>query len=210
MFTNAIQSRINRRFGTFRGSIRLLLAHAEWNVGSLRPFLGHDLSRVRRVVFACQGNICRSAFAEWCARSRGVRAASFGLATGKRLPAYPEAVEMAARFGIDLSAHRTTDVDDFTFETGDLVLAMEIRQCRHLRTLLDCDALQLGLLGVWSTPRRPHIHDPHGLSAAYFSMCFSVISSAIEGLVADLKAVGAPATGATDRAEVEATRTQAP
>ena len=109
------------------------------------------------------------------------------------MPAYPYAVETAARFGIDLTAHRTTDVDDFRFESGDLVLAMEVRQCRRLLAICRDQAPQVGLLGAWAHPTRLHIHDPHGLSPEYFETCFSVIVSGVEGIVADLTAARAPA-----------------
>lgn len=190
-----VRARIDNRFGTYRGLIRLLLAHAEWRTGRLRDFTAPELIRVRRVVFVCQGNICRSAFADWCGRARGMRTASVGLATGTDVPAYPDAVETARRFGIDLSAHRTTDIGDFRFADGDLVLAMEVRQCRRLAVELAGMPLQIGLLGCWSLPRRPHIHDPHGMSREYFHTCFVAIASGVERLAARLEEVAAPAIG---------------
>jgi protein-tyrosine phosphatase len=74
-----------------------------------------------------------------------------------------------------------------------LILAMEIRQTRRLAAVLAGKPAQLGLLGHWSNPRRPHIHDPHSLSDLYFRTCFSIIASAAARLAADLQRANAPA-----------------
>ena len=134
----------------------------------------------------CQGNICRSPFAHAYAQRLGLEARSLGLATTTDAPAYPLAVETARKFGVDLSTHRATDLGDFQFEPGDLLLAMEVRQARRIAPLVADKDVQVSLLGLWSTPRRVHIHDPHTLSAEYFETCFDRIMSSVEALQKDL------------------------
>ena len=53
---------IRPRFGTLRGLVRLALSYPQLflGLGAGRPV---DPATVRRLVFVCQGNICRSAFA---------------------------------------------------------------------------------------------------------------------------------------------------
>lgn len=177
----------NRRYGTYRGLIRLALARGEHAAGRLRRYAGPDLAGAERLVFACQGNICRSCFADYAARARGLSSASFGLSTTTGAPANPDAVATAIKHRIDLVPHRVTDISDFEFRDGDLILAMEVRQVRALELLLPSGKLQLALLGLWATPRRPHIHDPFSLSNEYFDTCFTVIESAIDNLAADLQ-----------------------
>jgi protein-tyrosine phosphatase len=65
----------------------LALSYAELATG-LAGQLPPDPARVRRLVFVCHGNICRSAYAHVLARRAGARVASFGLstATGKLRP----------------------------------------------------------------------------------------------------------------------------
>lgn len=61
---------INARFGTFRGLVRLALSYPQLALGqsaTLRP----DPAEVHRLVFVCQGNICRSAFADVVAHKAG-------------------------------------------------------------------------------------------------------------------------------------------
>jgi len=186
---------IDRRFGTYRGLLRLMLAHAELRSGRLGSFLNPDLRAVERIVFVCQGNICRSCFAEWSAKGQGINAVSLGFATAGDAPAHPTAIEAARKFGVDLSLHRTTDLEDFRFGEGDLVLAMEVRQARRLVGLLSGKQLQIGLLGLWARPVRPHIHDPNRLGTEYFDTCFGVLSSAVAGLANALSGAHAPASG---------------
>lgn len=174
---------INRRFGTYRGLIRLLLSHLELRSGDLAAIRNPDLTKVRRLVFVCQGNICRSCFADYYARQLGFRAASFGLATAGEVPAFPKAIAAAQSVGVDLSPHRATDLEDFVFEDGDLLLAMEIRQVRRLMRRVRTPGVQISLLGIWGKPKRPHIHDPHRLSEDYFDTCFRVVMGNVDGLV---------------------------
>ncbi len=173
---------INRRFGTYRGLIRLGLAHAEHVSGRLRPFMCNDLSHVKRLVFVCQGNICRSSFADHLARSLGIPSVSFGLATTTGIRADPTATKISLQFGVNLMPHRVTDINDFQFNPGDLLIAMEIRQARKLARLLLPADVHVGLLGNWGKPRRPHIHDPFSLSEDYFVTCFQVIDTAVKQL----------------------------
>jgi len=173
---------VNRHFGTYRGFIRLGLAHIEYVSGRLSRFMCHDISYVTRLVFVCQGNICRSSFADHLARSLGVPSTSFGLSTTTGTSADPTAMKISHQFGVDLVSHQVTDIKDFQFYQGDLLLAMEIRQARKLSSLSLPDGVQIALLGNWSKPFRPHIHDPFSLSEDYFFTCFQVIELAVKRL----------------------------
>jgi protein-tyrosine phosphatase len=182
------KAEINRRYGTHRGLVRLMLAYAELYVGRLDSLMQVDFRAVERLVFVCQGNICRSPFADRYARSKGLPSASLGFATaGGSGPAHPIAIETAHELGIDLHRHRTTGLEDFAFIAGDLVLFMEIRHVRRFAPCLPKEGVQLSLLGLWARPRRPHIHDPHQLSAEYFATCFRVIASAVDSLEEQLR-----------------------
>ena len=64
-------------YGTWRGAVRLALAHAEVATG-LSGAIVPDPAKVRRLVFVCHGNICRSAYADVLARRAGMNVASFG------------------------------------------------------------------------------------------------------------------------------------
>jgi protein-tyrosine phosphatase len=135
------------------------------------------------------GNINRSAFAHAVAQRLGARSTSFGLASSSGQPAHSVAVEMAPLFGIDLSAHRTTDMTDYERMPGDLLVTMEIRHARRLGRA-GYDPQEITLLGHWSTPHRVHIHDPHTLKDEYFKTCFTIIQSGVTNLVDYLRKGG--------------------
>jgi len=172
---------IRSRFGTTRGLVRLALSYPQ--AALLPQAMRHpDPASVRRLVFVCHGNICRSAFADVAARAIGLEVASFGLSTYADAPAHPPAVAAAAALGIDLAAHRTTPAEDFMPRPGDLLLAMELRQLARLAadpTLADAPR---SLLGLWASPPVPHLHDPFGLDDAYMLTCFRRIEVAVRHL----------------------------
>jgi protein-tyrosine phosphatase len=181
---------VDKRYGTIRGWVRLMLSYPQNYLLHL-PSAGLDLRLVKRLVFVCQGNICRSAFADGYARTLGLRTASFGLAASSGMPANSRALAKAAQRGVDLSPHRTTNFEEFEFESGDLVLPMEYRQLAKLRAKCSQKNVQLALLGSWASPPRPHVHDPFELSDEYFDTCIDVLTDAVDSLARDLKQAAA-------------------
>ena len=124
----SLRTEIRRRYGTFRGFVRLALGTCEFACGRLRPWTRPELGRVRRLVFVCLGNINRSAYGQVVAERRGLPAASFGLSTTTGHAATPQAIATARTLGLDLDAHRATDMADFEIRPGDLLLVMEIQK----------------------------------------------------------------------------------
>lgn len=182
---------INANFGTHRGLVRLLLGEGEYLTGRLNGFLQPDLAATQRLVFVCLGNINRSPFGEYLARSFGLRAASIGLSTSTGAPAFEKAAVTARHFDIDLSAHRATDIIDYERKAGDLLLAMEVRHAHRLIEL-GVPKQSIALLGYWAAPQRIHIHDPHTLSNDYYRTCFNVIESAVRELAQDCRKLDSP------------------
>lgn len=178
---------IDNRYGTWRGLVRALLARAELAGGRLEPFRLARPEAVRRLVFVCHGNICRSAYGHMVARELGMNVASLGLSThtGNRSP--DPALASATRLGVDMSAHRATDWGDFKVAPGDLFLVMEVRQAHEVRRRLGGrNDVQICLLGMWCTPVMPHLHDPYTLSDPYFDSCFRRVRQAVQALSAAL------------------------
>ncbi len=169
---------LNSRFGTFRGLVRLLLSHVELAIGRGAVKVGPPES-IRRIVFICHGNICRSAFADVAARRAGLAVTSFGLSTDSGKPAHGPAIEVAALLGHDLNAHRATMMRDYVPQEGDLLLAMETRQLRRLAADPRLEMLPRSLLGLYTRPRAPHLHDPYSLSDAYMETCLARIETAM-------------------------------
>jgi protein-tyrosine phosphatase len=175
---------VRDRFGSGRGLARLLLSRGAAAAGRYRAFETIDWARVERLVFVCSGNICRSPYAERRAVLAGVPSISLALRGEAGRPADPAARAAARRAGIDLEAHRAATFDDAALGADDLLVAMEPWQARDLAARFPSH--QVTLLGLWSRPRRPHLHDPYTLSPAYFGTCFRIINSGVAALIAKL------------------------
>ena len=169
-------------YGTWRGALRLALAHGEVMTG-LSGAVPPDPAKVHRLVFVCHGNICRSAYADMLARRAGMNVTSFGLSTSSGRPAWPAVSEVAAARGVDMSAHQTTRIEDYVPLPGDYLLGMETRHLRKLATHPLTAVLPRGLLGTYAAPGYPHIHDPYQLDPAYMAACLTRIERAVDGLV---------------------------
>ena len=172
---------LTRNFGTMRGLVRLGLSYVEavplWSA-SIKPAPGD----VRRLVFVCHGNICRSAFAEGVARDLGLNAASFGLSTSTGKAAHEPAREAAIALGHPIEEHLTTRVQDFIAQPGDYLLGMEHRHLRKLAARDDLAHFPRGLLGSYAVPAMPHLHDPYRLDPAFMGVCLRRVQSAVERL----------------------------
>lgn len=179
---------IDRTYGSWRGLVRLYLANAKRLAGCFRQNGRADLGQVRRLVFVCHGNICRSPFGHFVAEKLipGVPVVSFGLSTSTGIEAYDMAQDVAKDFSIDLSSHRATDIHDFNIEEGDLILVMEDRHIDKLRPFVQGRGARVALLGLWCHPPLALLYDPHTLSRDYFTSCFSRIQQAVEVLAADI------------------------
>ena len=175
-----VERMIDEKFGSKRGLVRLGLSYVQVAARAAAVVRPPDPAEVTRFVFVCQGNICRSAFAEAVAARRGFRTASFGLSTSGGQPADPVAIETARLLRYDLTGHRTTTSVDFVPAPGDLFLAMEVRQMHRLAGERFGDRPRL-LLGSWAGT--PHLHDPFSLGADYMRTCLMRIERAVEGLI---------------------------
>ena len=105
--------------------MRSIVYGAAASLGAGRRYRKVDGTRVRRLVFVCKGNICRSAFAEAMAAKHGLAAKSMGVEAENGVPAAQAAIAAARAFGIDLSSHRATHFAKFQLAHDDLVVGFE-------------------------------------------------------------------------------------
>src|SRR5262245_19225063 len=90
--------------------------------GRFRKYRKIQWNKVRRVVFVCWGNVCRSPYAENKFRALGANAVSAGLGADNGKPANGNAERAALRRGIDLSQHRASAMSDASIFSGDLLV----------------------------------------------------------------------------------------
>ncbi len=152
-----------------------------WKLGGYRRFQRVRWASVKRLVFVCTGNICRSPYAEHVARGRTpIDAVSLGVSTTLDGVADPTALKVAGERGVRMDEHRTTPLGNFEPREGDLFIAMEPFQAALVVKQRWVVPHQVTLLGLWAGSNGPVIPDPYGGDDRRFAQCFSVIERGIE------------------------------
>jgi protein-tyrosine phosphatase len=184
---------IRSLFGSRRAVLRLVTQ--EWN-WLTRPRRGAIWPQqpVRRLVFVCRGNICRSAFAGEVTRRLGVPAVSYGLDTVLGKPADQGMTSAAETLGYDLREHRTTPIDAYVPQPGDLLIVFEYGQWLAVRSRYpNTPVLPLGRFAV---PPRTYIHDPYRSTAAFYERTARLVERAtielVQRVTADAQHADAP------------------
>jgi protein-tyrosine phosphatase len=151
--------------------------------GLLDAYEPENVATIRRLVFICKGNICRSPYAEAHARALGLPAISAGLEADPGKPANERFAQIARSLGVDLSTHRARHVSALELSAEDFVIAFEPAQADALRALYaGASGRAFGLLGMFRRPRAPYIHDPYGASDEYARACALRINEALDAL----------------------------
>jgi protein-tyrosine phosphatase len=175
---------LRNEYGGSRGFFTHLQAIALHRLGRWEKHRQIDLRAVKRFLFVCQGNVCRSPYAAARARAAGLPAIFYGLDVRKETQANTQAQAEALKHGVDLNSHRSRAFEPGHGSRGDLLIGMEPSHLIQLATRhADEESLQITLLGLWAKPPRPHIQDPFGQSPEYFNRCFQIIDAGVATLV---------------------------
>lgn len=155
------------------------------------------------IVFVCTGNTCRSplAVAAWRALATedvaGVEVLSAGLAAGEGRPASRHTQAIARQWDVDISAHRSRQLDDSLVARADIICTMTGEGARALRSYYAAPNVRVlgefrchceederlsALLDEDNTLLRD-ISDPYGGSLETYEACAAEIRSAVCGLI---------------------------
>jgi len=177
----AVRLRSWLRHGPDRFLHRLRRRRA-WSRLSARP--------VTSVLVVCHGNICRSPYGEVALRAAlprfmrdRIRVLSAGF-LGANRPAPLEAIEVAARRGLDLKPHRSRPLDVDLVRGVDLIVVMEPGQARRIQAVYGIDAealLVLGDLDPLPIETRA-IRDPVFQPVEVFEECYTRIDRCVAAL----------------------------
>jgi len=154
---------------------------------------GGDL---RRILFVCDGNICRSPAAlaflqghQAAGRLPGWVADSAGLIAGHGDVPLATTCLAARGEGIPLESHRARHLAPAQ-DRPHLALIMEDRQRVPVMQVTGLGAERVLMLGAFATDAGdPAIPDPFGATAATYTACLRQIRAAVDGLVAWLEQV---------------------
>jgi len=181
--SRALKNLIKHRYGGKQGLVKHFGYKCWSHMGGFRDYRCIDWRRVKRVIFVCRGNICRSPYCEVKARQWGIAALSIGLQAKPGRAAQADAIRNAGLREINLQSHRAKAPHQVQMLDSDLLVAMEPWHADALSRLDSLSGAQITLLGLWGTSRRPYIQDPYGRSDAYFQRCFDVIDTSLESML---------------------------
>ncbi|MEO8803671.1 MAG: low molecular weight protein-tyrosine-phosphatase [Rudaea sp.] len=148
---------------------------------------------MKRILFVCLGNICRSPLVEAVARAEFLRAgvdAKFASAgTGDYHighAADPRTIASAAAHGYDVSAHRARQLTGADFETYDAVLAMDQANLRNIKGVCPTQFVsRVGLFLPYAGIAAPaEVPDPYFGGSDGFERVIELARSGVRGLIA--------------------------
>ncbi|MAS14164.1 MAG: protein tyrosine phosphatase [Nitratireductor sp.] len=145
------------------------------------------------ILFVCLGNICRSPLAEGVFRSvvtEHGRAADFMIGSAGTgawhvgNPPDPRSIDIARRFGVDISHQRARQVEAADFNRYDLLLGMDRNNVQTLRQRAAGGTLgKIHLFLDYANDRVIDIPDPYYGGEDGFASVYQMIREASEALL---------------------------
>jgi protein-tyrosine-phosphatase len=144
---------------------------------------------LKKLLFVCSGNTCRSPLAEGIAKqifpgtvSHGIEVSSAGTSAADGLPASGLAVEVAGENGIDLSGHRSRHLDRELIGAADLIVAMTRRHREIVGTIEPSSLAYTYVLSDFCGGVPGDIPDPIASGLEIYRETFKTIKECIDAL----------------------------
>jgi protein-tyrosine-phosphatase len=155
-------------------------------------------SKVKKVLFVCSGNTCRSPMAKelftrfLSCREGGslayeYQASSAGIWAADGLPASPEALEvMGEEYAIDLSGHRSRRLNQELVDEADLILVMTRDHYHQMVERYQSSRDKTFILSEWAGYQGQEVSDPFGMGKESYKRSAEQLESMLEGVIKKL------------------------
>ncbi|MHA1524870.1 MAG: low molecular weight protein-tyrosine-phosphatase [Alphaproteobacteria bacterium] len=148
---------------------------------------------MKKILFVCLGNICRSPIAEGIARARfaqeglDIEVASAGLGDWHvGSPPDRRAISAAWHAGVDISGQRAAQVNLENLPEFTLVLGMDRKNVAALEGLAGGESTQIRLLMEFTGKAEVDIPDPYYGGHQGFDEVVLMVEEAVKGLITHL------------------------
>ncbi|OLP07316.1 putative protein tyrosine phosphatase [Rhodoferax antarcticus ANT.BR] len=145
------------------------------------------------ILFLCQGNICRSPYAERKARSifnsenLSITVDSAGMLPRNHRPSPDVAIEAARQCSVDLGAHLSKCADDELIAKADVVFVFDDINVASFKQRHPDQANKLVFLSAFQLTGASHIADPDGRDIGVFCRTYATIDACLNNLALRLK-----------------------
>lgn len=147
---------------------------------------------MKKVLFICTGNTCRSPMAEAIFNkmlqnrdpsSHEIKSASAGLYALDNDEATPQAIEVMRNVGIDLSQHRSRSVDEKMLQEVDLILTMARHHCQQLQEQFPHVQHKVYTLAEYAGLPEEDVSDPYGQGIEAYRLARQQIESLLKRII---------------------------
>ena len=149
---------------------------------------------MKKLLFVCSGNTCRSPLAEAIAKQvfpedllERIEVSSAGSSAVDGVPASPLAVEVAGRRSIDLTGHRARFLDRGLVKEADLIITMGAKHRDTVGVIDPAASRYTYLLTDFCDEETGDIPDPIGCGIGEYESTYRVLENCIRRMVERLR-----------------------
>lgn len=150
------------------------------------------MDKLKKILFVCTGNTCRSSMAEAIARQKlkeknvkAIEVMSAGTGAFDGSPASPKAVEVLKEKNFDLGSHRSKRINAQMLEEADYIFTMTVIQKQQVLYLYSEAKEKTSTLNEFAFGSQGdlNIDDPFGGDADCYRQCAVQLEKAIESML---------------------------